>query len=140
MIGFEKSTTKILNYLSLIPKNPGQLSKYNMETITGKVSILGLINNKSISIVQMITDKGSETEWHSHSQTEHMMLYEGDPYIMEYEIEGNLYEFEVSITKGCYMEPNVPHRLKSSSGDSKSVIIIIPGSADFPKGDGNGSW
>jgi len=41
---------------------------------------------------------------------------------------------EVVVTKArcCYVPPNIKHRIKAMTGENTSIVMIIPGSNDFP--------
>jgi hypothetical protein len=54
MTKFESCTEKILDFLSMIPSNSADLEKFQIESLTGKTEIIGLINNDSVSIAQTI--------------------------------------------------------------------------------------
>jgi len=131
---FNDKTEEILDYLSMIPKNSNMLLQYDLKVISGKITLKGLINNKKISIAQMDMLDNSETDWHVHNRTEHFMLYEGKTYNIEYMEQDTKTKRKVHIKDSCYVLPNVPHRIVDVDGDSKSIIILIPGSNTYPKG------
>ena len=140
MTNFERSTEKILDFLSMVPTNSANLERFDIDMITGKSEVRGLINNKAISIAQSIISNDASGDWHTHPETEHIILYEGGPFVMEMQYKDGNQLRTIDMTKSCYIEPNIPHRLHSCMSDSKCIAVIIPGTNTFPKETYNGEW
>jgi len=128
-------TEEILKYLSMVPKNSSKVTRYYIDMIKGKSEARGIMNNDRISVACIYTSDKSESAWHTHEEVEHLVLYEGDGYIIEcIDKDGTHYDRKITLEKSCYILKNVPHRIKSVKGDCKSIVMLIPGSDEFPKG------
>jgi len=135
MTKFDQKTDDFLDYLSLIPKeNTNSPLNSLWDVIEGEVKILGIINNDKVTISQTILRNRPSTDWHIHPESEYILLYEGSPIIMEWIENGVTFEKKVEFNTMCLIKANQAHRLKSSEGNSKLIVITIPGSKDFPKG------
>lgn len=135
MSDFVKKTEEILDFLSMVPSNVNEKIDVEINMLIGKSDVCGIINNKQLSIADVYTKKNSQSNWHTHSETEHLILYEGEGYTMEcIDNDGVRYNREITLKKSCYILQGIPHRIKSVKSDCKSIVILIPGSKTFPKG------
>lgn len=127
------ATENILEFLQMVPTNSNDLTTFRVKMIRGCSKLIGIVNNSEVTVCKMIIADDSESEWHSHPERERFMWCSGGSYVMEYNIDGEILSKEV-FDSIFYVDPNVSHRLASSNGTSESILILIPGSANFPKG------
>lgn len=127
-----KATEKLIDFLEFLPSDHAEKSHFYIDVINGRVDMLGIINNPTISIAMMtIEETGFSSEWHEHDSMETFILKSGKPYTMEIKGVGKL---RVTETNSVYIPHNVPHRLYDTEGKSKSIVVMVPGTDQFPRG------
>ena len=128
-----KAAENLLSYLEMIPSDYKNLNIHELKAHGGTIVSTGIINNSRVSICQMhVQKKGVTSDWHAHAEGESFVFQEGSPYYIE--IEGINECIRVCENRTCYVPPNIKHRMAGSEGESKSILVLIPGSSTFPRG------
>lgn len=135
----EEATQNLLNFIQM--KSDSLVDhKYDLKLKKGQCNLIGLRNTDNVSISLARYNDICESEWHAHEEREVFIMYCGEPYIMEMDVDGKITSFEVNNSP-AYIDPCVKHRMiKNTSGESRSIVILIPGSSTFPKGYVDEQW
>lgn len=131
---FERKTDDFLDYLSLVPRKINEPLEHLWDIEQGEMKILGIINNDKITVSQVIFRDGPSTDWHQHPESEYLLLYEGSPIVVELIENEQSFEKTITFNSVCLIKANQKHRIKRSKGNSKLIVITIPGSKNFPEG------
>ena len=131
------SADKLLDYLDMLPDGYENLNQHMIRSDSGKIISTGITNNSLLSVARThFTEQGMTSPWHTHHEAETFIFHRGEPYYME--IEGMKKYVKVCHERSCYVPPGVGHRLAGTEGESWSIVVLVPGSQEFPMGVKNG--
>ncbi len=129
LAALEALTSHIVGTLSdNIKKDSDTIVEY--ETVEGRITGYGLLNEENVAIQKIFSSKGSKLEYHIHKVKEWLIVIEG-----KYSIVIDKGQGAESIVlhhgESVYMEPGTCHSAEALE-DTWIIAITVPADGGFP--------